>query len=348
MRKVLFLYTELAAYIVNCLESLSQSGVQVHCVRYDVNPEAPFQFNTNSKVQYYNRKDYNSRELFALCNEIGADIIICSGWIDKDYLQVCHSFSRRIPTVLALDNHWSASLKQVVAIAAARLFIKSRFRYCWVPGPPQYTYAEKLGFKKEEIQRGFYTADVDHFNKLGENSANRKESDFPHSFLYVGRYVEYKGIKELWQAFSEIDSKDWELWCLGTGKLFPEKPEHPKIKHFGFVQPDELDNFVRETSVFILPSHKEPWGVVLHEFAAASYPLICSNKVGAATAFLQNGQNGFLFESKNIDSLKSVLHKCITSSDEELRIMGERSKNLASTINTEQWITTILTWLKIK
>ena len=55
--------------------------------------------------------------------------------------------------------------------------------------------------------------------------------------LFVGRYIEIKGIKELWINFVEIIEEfnlDWELWCVGTGDLWDKRMIHSSIKHFGF------------------------------------------------------------------------------------------------------------------
>ena len=108
-----------------------------------------------------------------------------------------------------------------------------------------------------------------------------RKKNFPKRFLYVGRYYDFKGVKTLWDAFIQLqveNPNDWELWCLGNGDLEPL--EHPKIKHLGFMQPEDLDKIISETGIFILPSLFEPWGVVVQEYAAAGYPLILSNQIG--------------------------------------------------------------------
>jgi glycosyltransferase involved in cell wall biosynthesis len=113
-----------------------------------------------------------------------------------------------------------------------------------VAGKPQKKYALKLGFDESRIIEGVYSADYDYFNKQFEDTIDKKKANLPHRFLYVGRYIERKGIKELWNAFIKLKEEtgtDWELWCCGTGPLEDQRVEHPQIKHFGFVQPEQME-----------------------------------------------------------------------------------------------------------
>ncbi|HEY4797626.1 MAG TPA: glycosyltransferase, partial [Bacteroidia bacterium] len=170
-----------------------------------------------------------------------------------------------------------------------------------------------------------------------------KKNKFPHVFIFVGRYYEFKGIKELWQSFIELQNEspnDWELWCLGTGDVPPVI--HPKIKHFGFVQSNDMVDVIRNGGVFILPSTFEPWGVVVHEFASAGFPLICSNEVGATELFLKENENGFLVPAGSIPKLKSAMKKMISLPDERLNLMGEKSVTLASQITPEKWADSLI------
>ena len=318
--------------------------VEFHVVRWPVNKEAPFQFNLNS-VSVYERGDYTNQALLELAKGVAPDIIITSGWIDKGYVNVCQHYKGKIKTVLALDNHWLGGVKQKIAALLSPFVVKNKFSHVWVPGKPQRQFAEKLGYKSSEIAEGFYSADVDLFSSYFEKAKESKVSNFPKRFLYVGRYIHRKGIFDMWNSFIELQNEqpnDWELWCIGTGDEFDNKIEHDKIKHFGFVQPSEMEYYIKNTGVFILPSHFEPWGVVAHEFAAAGFPLILSDKIGAGTKFLDNGYNGFRFSSNNVQELKQAMLNVINLSDDELLKMGIVSMEKAEEITPAQWANTLM------
>jgi glycosyltransferase involved in cell wall biosynthesis len=345
--KAVFLYTELAEYFLACLNQLQKSGVEVHVVYWPVNKEAPFKFSFNPKIKFYSRNNFDRKSLKTLVSSLSPDVIYCSGWIDKDYLSVCREFKSSVPVIVGFDNQWKGSIKQRVAIAIANFTIHKYFTHCWVPGQPQYIYALKLGFKKEKILTGYYSANFEFFNTLYLSNLVSKQAKFPKRFIFVGRYYEFKGIKDLWEAFIQLQTdspSEWELWCLGTGTVDPVK--HPQIKHFGFVQPGEMEPFIRDTGVFILPSHFEPWGVVVHEFASAGFPIICSDEVGAASAFLKDRVNGYLYKSHDIGQLKARMRKIMNCSNEDLVNMGNESVKLASTLTPSIWANNLIRVIK--
>jgi glycosyltransferase involved in cell wall biosynthesis len=339
---VLFLYTELADYFLKCCEELSQS-CEVHIIRWPVNKEAPFDFKYSEKIRIYDKNNFSFDELKNLVSKINPGMIICSGWIDKDYLKLAKPYFKKIPTVLTCDTHWKGSIKQYLAIILSRFFLLNRFSHAWVPGQAQTAYVKKLGFKSSKIWQGFYCCDLQKFNSIYTKQLDQKEKKLPEKFLYVGRYYDFKGVTDLWQAFIELQNEqpnDWELWCLGAGDIKPI--EHPKIKHFGFVQPKDLEPILEQTGVFILPSRFEPWGVVVQEYAAAGFPMLISTAVGAKEMFLQEGKNGFSFSPGNAAQLKNELKKIVNFSSKELILMAEESHKLAQEISPKKWANTVL------
>lgn len=340
MPKVLFLYTELAEYIRICFEALAESGVEVHVVAYPVHPEAPFRFDLdNSKVHYHKRETQDDASLSRLVAEVDPAVLLCSGWIDAAYVRICRENRSLRKTVLISDNGWTGGLRSALSVLRARMRYKSVFDQAFVPGRPQVEYARKMGFGEEDIYTGFYT--IDPRKSLPLSAANTGGESFPKRFVYAGRYVDFKGIGELWEAYSSLGETEWELHCIGTGPLFASKPTIPGVHHHGFVQPAEMDNFVAKGGVFVLPSHKEPWGMVIHEFAAAGYPLLCSREVGAATAFLTSGKNGHAFPAKNKNALAEAMRKITATGDDDLRTMARKSLEMAGKVNVENWVNTI-------
>ncbi|MGQ1892041.1 glycosyltransferase family 4 protein [Thermophagus sp. OGC60D27] len=335
---ILFQYTELASYFLSGVRELVRRGHTVHIVRWPVNREAPFQFSFPEGVHIYERREYTTPQLVDLALSIQPDIIITSGWVDKGYLKVCRRFKGGIPTVLSMDNHWHGTARQQVMRLAAPLLLHRYFSHAWVPGAPQKQYALKLGFRSHHIFEGFYCADVDLFSSA---AADRCEaSPYPRTLVYVGRYVSQKGLDLLFPAFMALQEEtpnDWELWCAGTGELFDQRPTHPKIKHLGFLQPHELKETLKGAGVFVLPSRFEPWGVVVHEMAAAGFPMICSSAIGAATRFLQEDKNGFLFQNESIDDLKKALKRMMSLSDDELQAMAHHSHRLGMSYTPKMW-----------
>jgi glycosyltransferase involved in cell wall biosynthesis len=336
--KIIVLYEELAGYFMACITDFAERyDAQVLVIRKESNPSAPFRFEKHPMIEILDRNLVSESDLFHRMKSFSAQAIFCAGWSNKFYLKICKHFQPTIPIILGLDNWWNGSIKQRISTSLAKSYFSKRFDRCFVPATPQKDFAIRLGFAESRIETGAYACDFVQFNNYFLENREGKRDSFPKRFIFVGRYVEEKGIDMLWKAFSEIQNEspnDWELWCLGKGELKPY--EHPKIKHFGFVQPSEMRSYIQQTGVFVLPSLFEPWGVVAHEFAAAGFPLLLSDQVGAAEFFL-NETNGFKIEHGNSNNLKSVLKSVIKMSDNELYAMGENSNRIASLHTPKIW-----------
>lgn len=343
-RPILFLYLEMAEYFLACIEEASKLDIEIHIVHWKVNKEAPFQFRSLDQVTFYDRDELGDNGLINLADRINPTAIFCAGWVDKGYTNLCKNWKKKVPTVLLLDNQWSGSLKQQLARLAAPFVIRNKFSHAWVPGDPQQAFASKLGFHASNIQKGYYCADTKLFIEFNEQQAEAKAQAYPHTALFLGRYLEFKGIFDLWSAFIETNS-DWKLICAGTGELWEQRVQHDSIEHVGFVQPADLGDIIARCGLFILPSHFEPWGVVIHEMAAAGLPIISSRQVGAATMFVEEGKNGWLFEGGDKQSLSSVMTQAFGKTDEQLIRMGKHSANLAATLTPASWSKTLLEFL---
>lgn len=348
MKKILFLYTEIAPYVMAGVERLVRDHqVQVHIVCWPVNKEAPFQFSKVPNIELYDRSTFDRSSLLGLVDTLGPDAIIASGWIEKDYMEACRSARERgVPTIMGMDPQWTGSLKQWATVMLRRWDLQRVFSHAWVPGRSQAEYARRLGFRADRILYGCYTADLDLYAPFGDRFLQAKAKAYPHRFLSVARYLKIKGHPYMEEAFAELcdagEGGDWEMWCIGTGDLFPDALQHPRIKHLGFVQADEVWKHQEQCGVFVLASLYEAWGVAVHEHALAGFPLILSRVVGARERFLEEGRNGWSFQAGDKEGLKEAYRKAIATPDDELLAMGRRSAGLGRSWGPAQWAATLM------
>ena len=342
--RFLVLYEELATYFLNCLNHMAESSdCTILVYMKKVNSVAPFKFDkTHSNVQILEREQFTDEEIVSAIKNFNPDFTYLSGWIHKPYIQYIKQLKLR-SVIIGLDNQYTGSLKQRLGAIYFRSFLKPYIKAAFVPGKSQFQFAQKLGFSDQHISMNVYCCDHDLYSGYYLKTKEEKKKKFPKRFLFVGRYVPEKGIDMLWETFIEIQKEQanpWELWCIGNGSLTPAI--HPQIKHLGFVQPHDFLPIIKETGVFVLPSAFEPWGVVVHEFASAGYPIICSNKVGAAEQFVLPNKNGFIIAANDKTELKNALKKIVSLSDAELLQMGEQSFGSAKQITPEIWKQSLL------
>jgi len=102
---------------------------------------------------------------------------------------------------------------------------------------------------------------------------------------------------------------------VGNGLLFNKIKKYIKekqlifIKILNFQSQNKLRSIYKKSDILILPSHTEPWGLVINEALNAGNAIICSDKVGASGDLVIHKKNGFVFKSRS----KEQLSNCIIS-----------------------------------
>ncbi|MCK4384925.1 MAG: glycosyltransferase family 4 protein, partial [candidate division Zixibacteria bacterium] len=151
----------------------------------------------------------------------------------------------------------------------------------------------------------------------------------------MGRLVKVKGLFTLLKGFKEVKDKfgDVSLLIAGDGVLrdsledFVEKERIKDVHFSGFISPEELPRYYAISDIFVLPSVYEPWGVVVNEAMASGLPVVLSDKVGSKGDLLEEGENGYCFESRNYKELADTMIRML-SNTEKLKAMGERSREI--------------------
>ncbi len=332
----LFLYSRLPDYFFRCVQhllksSLANSEARIVCYPQDTN--APYRYeDVTGALRIVEKKD------LATLNNWQPDLIYIAGWGDKEYNQIAAQWINRIPVIMGMDNPWKGSLKQRLAGLVAPIYLKNKATHLWVAGYPQYEYARRMGFPANRILHDLYCADMAKFRKT--------LPAFQRRIVFVGRMVEYKRPDWLLEAFTELfakhpDLQDWELLMIGNGPLQQDLQNKyagaKQVSFLSFVQPDELVRYYHQSSVFCMPSLFEHWGVVVQEAAAAELALLLSDTCGAASTFLINGHNGFVFDSGSKIDFTQKLYMLMKMEPVGLQQMGKRSAALSERITHDTW-----------
>jgi glycosyltransferase involved in cell wall biosynthesis len=96
------------------------------------------------------------------------------------------------------------------------------------------------------------------------------------------------------------------------------------VRFLGFRNQSELPALYDLCDVFVLPSEREPWGLVVNEAMNAGKPVIVSDRVGASADLVDDGVNGFIFPARDTAALAACLRRTIAS-PEHRAAMGRRA-----------------------
>jgi hypothetical protein len=215
--RILILYTELAGYVLSSFRHFIAHHPESEflIVHFPVNPEAPFVIDKIPHTSFIQYDQANWHGIKQELNLFNPDVIITSGWINKNYIDYIKKTKKTIKKVIIIDNHWNANFKQLFfsIISNLKLTFLRHFSHAWVPGKPQKLYAQKLGFKDTKIIEGFYVADTDLFLKTGALKLKNKGA-FPKIILSVARYIPPKRFANFMQSFYQCKSKKWQSMAI--------------------------------------------------------------------------------------------------------------------------------------
>jgi glycosyltransferase involved in cell wall biosynthesis len=238
----------------------------------------------------------------------------------------------RIHTIAGLRFMTTGGFKKKLLIAMEKLTYRSS-HYVWVNSFSLKKYVEENKLcpvnKLTIIGNGSTNGiDLNRFNResLKEEIVSDVKQKIRYDpslfyFLFVGRLVKDKGIRELVEAFVKFygDHPVSRLVLLGEleSELDPIDKDtlnllesHPAIIRAGWDQ--HVEYYFSLANVFVFPSHREGFPNVLLQAGAMGCPVICS-EIPGNTDVIQNENTGSLFPVGISEAIQKLMQEAFLS-----------------------------------
>lgn len=124
-------------------------------------------------------------------------------------------------------------------------------------------------------------------------------------YLAVARFVPYKKVDVIVQAFSQMPDK--KLVLIGEGDKAILKNATRNIEVIGFQPFESLKTYLASAKAFVYAA-EEDFGITIVEAQACGTPVIAFGK-GGATETVIDGKTGVLFSQQTAESLKEAVKK---------------------------------------
>lgn len=156
-------------------------------------------------------------------------------------------------------------------------------------------------------------SNIAHLNSTGlfsELKSNR--------VIFAGRYTYQKGIPDLFKIWEIVYERhfDWHLDLFGDGNMeeIPYSENERSQKNIHVHQPDSniFDRYL-ESSVFVLTSLYEPFGLVMPEAMSCGLPVVAFDCPSGPANILTDGVDGYLIKNRDIDEFAEKLCQLIES-----------------------------------
>jgi glycosyltransferase involved in cell wall biosynthesis len=270
------------------------------------------------------------------------DVVVVSGWSTfAAQAALAWSHLHDVPYVLLVESHdagakptWRRIVKDtvvppIVRGAAAWLAVGTLARESLLA----------RGADPDRVRIFANTIDVDSWAARAEALRSRRDAlraelgaaEDDVLVLSVGRLVPEKGLGTLLDAAALVDDDRVVVAIAGSG---PQRAQiergagELRLVMLGELDEERLAEVYVAADVFALLSTHEPWGVVVNEAAASALPLVLSDRVGAASDLLRDGENGLLVPADDAEAAAGALRSLLDP--ERRRRAGARSRELVA------------------
>lgn len=199
------------------------------------------------------------------------------------------------------------------AVANREAWIMAELKYGCEPG--------RIWFVPNGVEERFF---------LGREYTDRR----PLRLLYVGTWLDRKGVYYLADAFKCVADKFPDVTLTVAGCIAPEQEVRTyfesglgdKIRVLPFVKREEMPSIYMNHDVFVFPSLVEGMPLTLLEAMATAMPVVTTNTCGMADV-IESGANGLLVSASNASELAGAVQQLISSSDlrRRLGLAGQQS-----------------------
>lgn len=273
------------------------------------------------------------------------DVVWLHGYAHHAHLRALVSAKRRgLKVLLRGETHKTSSLQSPFRNAVKKRVMTRLFRHVdgfLAIGSANRDYYLSHGVTPEKIFMMPYAVDNQRFQAAaGERSRDELRSTLELTgerpvILYASKLQQRKRPWDLWEAYTRLSPNGADepapyLVFVGDGherqalEAAVSRTGWKSVRFAGFQNQTELPAFYALADVLVLPSEREPWGLVINEAMNAGTAVIVSDQVGAAADLVEDGVNGYVVPVGDIELLASRL-RCVTGDPALAKAMGTRS-----------------------
>lgn len=213
------------------------------------------------------------------------------------------------PQVHALPRSLGEVMTAISCRSADLIFALSEFSkndICRAYGVPQ----SKVAVTYAGVDSSFLVYD----------RADARRDDQPYVLLFCGRLngTEQKGLDVLIRSLQLVTPHhDVVLHIIGAGPRLEEYRSLAEtlnvgnhVRFLGFIEHEEMPKYYAEADLFVLPSRRESFGLVLAEAMACGLPVV-STTAGAIPEVVEDGVTGILVPSDDPESLADAINSLL-------------------------------------
>ncbi len=140
----------------------------------------------------------------------------------------------------------------------------------------------------------------------------------------VGRLTKEKGLDDLLLVINDLIRKypDWTLHIAGDGEerehlenLIDQLSLKEHVVLHGYLGRPQLDEMLHHSSVYVMTSHTESFGLVLIEAQSHGLPCVAFDSAQGAQEIITSEENGILIPNRSREQMAAALERLMTDAE---------------------------------
>lgn len=283
------------------------------------------------------------------------DVVVCCGYdCPTYYVAALYARIWRARLVLWSGSYQYRAITRNRWIQGFKSWFIRRFDAYLAYGSGAADFLVHHGADRKRIAVGYNTVDIHYYIQQAarcrqDGSLETLRKKYPGKIIFcIERFMGGKVPDLLLEALARMKQRDWQCILIGWGpeeSALKARASQPdligKVIFMDYHPPEKLVEFYCLARVFVLPSRREPWGLVVNEAMACGTPVVVSDGAGCSQDLIRQGENGFVYPATDINRLAEILDQIIQD-DDLCKKMGQNAQKDIQQYTPERYADNLL------
>lgn len=229
-----------------------------------------------------------------------------------------------IKTILACILRYTFASHKRLRLLCSSAFSSNDFKY--------------FGFKENQAYKwGYFPPE----SELDYPTIKDKKE--PNSIIWVGRMIHWKHPELAVELAKKLKDNNInaKITIVGDGVMMKELKQlaekycvSDKVIFKGALSTSQTREEMEKASILITTSdHNEGWGAIVNEGMSSGCAVVASHLMGSVPFLIKDKENGYIFESENVDDLYKKVKELIENDEIRIRISQKAYNSIQNEYN---------------
>lgn len=185
---------------------------------------------------------------------------------------------------------------------------------------------KKFGLFKNKTYKWGYFPETKRYPDIEAMMAEKDTTEI----LWCGRFLVLKHPDDVLKVAREMKQKQYRfhMKLIGTGvmeeslrRMIQEEELADRVSLMGPMTPVQVREHMEKAGIYLFTSDRqEGWGAVLNESMNSGCAVIAGDAIGSVPYLLEDGKNGLVYKSGNVDQLAEKVEHLLERTEEQKRL----------------------------